>query len=400
MKILFHLLIVANIAFAANIEDKIESAQVKIDSKKSQQKRISSQLDKIAGEISTKTHKLTKLSTDIELCKKSIKKLKKKTIVKGSELKKIENIYKKLAKKEKMISDKVVNTLSKQISIEIISTGDKQGSKELASYDKTEHSIVMNEVLGRYVEQLKKNLKKDKSRYIKLNKSMDLVKREISKLSNKVDALKSKKEMLAKLNNTQKSNISALLLKKKHYIKRLNRIKKEQNSLSSTLRKLNITKDKRDNTVIKESKGSVNVRQIGSSYQQGKLVKYRGEKTIAPLKSYTIAQKFGNYVDPIYKIKIFNESVILKARSKNAKVINVLDGSVIYADKTPMLDHVVIVKNKENIHTIYAHLSKIAPTVRVGKRLKKGYVLGRVERELTFEVTKNERHMNPMRLIK
>jgi len=400
MKIIFHLLLATTFIYGANIEDKIESAQVKIDSKKSQEKRISHQLDKIAGEISLQTSKLKKLSKDIELCKGSIKTLKKKTLVKGSELQKIEKIYKKLAKKEKMVSDKVVNTLSKELSIDIISTGKAKGSDELASYDKTEYSIVMNEVLHTYVQQLKKSLKKDKSRYIKLNKSMDLVKRQISKLSNKVDALKSKKEMLAKLNKTQKSNIQALLTKKKHYVKRLNRIKKEQNSLASTLQKLNITKVKRDNTIIKESGGSVNVRQIGSSYQQGKLVKYRGEKTISPLKSYTIAQKFGNYVDPIYKIKIFNESVILKARSKNAKVINVLDGSVIYADKTPMLEHVVIVKNKNNIHTIYAHLSKIAPTVRVGKRLKKGYVLGRVQRELTFEVTQNERHLNPMRLIK
>jgi murein DD-endopeptidase MepM/ murein hydrolase activator NlpD len=400
MKILFHLLLATSFIYGANIEDKIESAQVKIDSKKSQEKRLSHQLDKIAGEISSQTGKLKKLSNDIDLCKGSIKTLKKKTLVKGSELQKIEKIYKKLAKKEKMVSDKVVNTLSKELSIDIISTGKAKGSDELASYDKTEYSIVMNEVLHTYVQQLKKSLKKDKSRYIKLNKSMDLVKRQISKLSNKVDALKSKKEMLAKLNKTQKSNIQSLLTKKKHYVKRLNRIKKEQNSLASTLQKLNITKVKRDNTIIKESGGSVNVRQIGSSYQQGKLVKYRGEKTISPLKSYTIAQKFGNYVDPIYKIKIFNESVILKARSKNAKVINVLDGSVIYADKTPMLEHVVIVKNKNNIHTIYAHLSKIAPTVRVGKRLKKGYVLGRVQRELTFEVTQNERHLNPMRLIK
>jgi murein DD-endopeptidase MepM/ murein hydrolase activator NlpD len=386
--------------YGLDIEDKIESAQVKIDSKKSQEKRISSQLDKIAGDIDRQTAKLKKLSNDIELCKRSIKDLKKKTLIKGSELKKIEKIYKKLAKKEKLVSDKVVNTLSKQFSIDIITTGKARGSKELSSYDKTEYSIVKNEILNSYVKQLKKSLKKDKSRYIKLNKSMDLVKKQISKFSNKVDALKAKKDMLAKLDKTQKANIQALIIKKKHYIKRLNRIKKEQNSLASTLRKLNITKEKRDKTVIKESGGNVNVRQIGSSYQHGKLVKYRGEKTIAPLKSYTVAQNFGNYVDPIYKIKIFNESVILRSRSKNAKVINVLDGSVIYADKTPMLDHVVIVKNKNNIHTIYAHLSKIAPTVRVGKRLKKGYVLGRVQRDLTFEVTQNERHLNPMRLIK
>jgi murein DD-endopeptidase MepM/ murein hydrolase activator NlpD len=65
-----------------------------------------------------------------------------------------------------------------------------------------------------------------------------------------------------------------------------------------------------------------------------------------------------------------------------------------------MLENVVIVKNRDNIHTIFAHLSKIAPTIKVGKKVPKGYILGRISKELTFEVTQNEKHINPMRLIK
>ena len=64
-----------------------------------------------------------------------------------------------------------------------------------------------------------------------------------------------------------------------------------------------------------------------------------------------------------------------------------------------MLQKVVIVENKDGIHTIYAHLSKIAPTIKVGARLKKGYVIGRVEQDLTFEVTQKNYHINPMELI-
>jgi murein DD-endopeptidase MepM/ murein hydrolase activator NlpD len=99
-------------------------------------------------------------------------------------------------------------------------------------------------------------------------------------------------------------------------------------------------------------------------------------------------------------MKIFNDAVILKAKTKNARVKNVLDGKVIYADKTAMLENIVIIKNRDNIHTIFAHLSQIAPTIKVGKKIPKGYILGRVSRELTFEVTQNEKHINPMRLIK
>jgi len=145
--------------------------------------------------------------------------------------------------------------------------------------------------------------------------------------------------------------------------------------------------------------GKVTVRQIGSSYQDSKVQKYRGRKTIAPLDNFSVKRSFGDYIDPVYKIKIFNESVILSANEENAKVKNVLDGKIIYAKDTAMLDKVVIVENSYGIHTIYAHLSKIAPTISVGKKIKKGYILGRVDRDLTFEVTQKSYHIDPLELI-
>ena len=387
----------------ADINDKIASNEKKITQKQSQEKKISHALDKIAGEINGQKRSLTKLIKEIITCKKSIKKLKKKTIIKGSELQKIEKIYKQRTKKEKIISKQVVNILSKELSIEMISTGAKDAryKDSLQNYANNTDDIIMNEVLHTYTTLLREKFRKTKSKYIKLNQSMDLVKNEIAKLSNKVDTLRAKKSDLNTLKKQKDSSLQTLAKKKKRYIQKLNRIKKEQNALSSTLSKLHVTKKRQDKTIIKETNtGSVNVRQIGSSYQHGKLVKYRGPKTIAPLSGYSVTQKFGNYTDPIYKIKIFNESVILRAKSQNAKVKNVLDGTVIYAEKTAVLDNVVIVKHKKNIHTIYAHLSQIAPTIRVGKRIKKAYVLGRVHRELTFEVTQDTKHINPLRLIK
>ncbi len=387
----------------ADIDDKIQANQVNSNRKKSQEKKISRELDKIARDISTQKIKLVKISKEVTAYKNSIKKLKNKTVIKGSELKKIENIYKRLAKQEKLVSKKVVSILSKELSIEMITKGaqDNKGNQILQSYETNIDNIVMNEVLHTYTGLLREKFKKTKSKYIKLNKSIDLVKKEIGKLSHKMDSLKIKKVDLEKLKGAQKKSILTLKEKKKRYINKLNRIKKEQDVLANTLHKLHVTKEKRAKTVIKESKdGKVNVRQIGSSYQHGKLVKYRGPKTIAPLKSYTVTQDFGNYTDPIYKMKIFNESVVLQANQQNEKVRTVLDGTIIYAEKTAVLDNVIIVKHKNNLHTIYAHLSHIAPTIRVGKRVKRGYTIGRVHRELTFEVTQGTKHINPMRLIK
>ncbi|HFU74440.1 MAG TPA: M23 family metallopeptidase, partial [Helicobacteraceae bacterium] len=109
--------------------------------------------------------------------------------------------------------------------------------------------------------------------------------------------------------------------------------------------------------------------------------------------------KYGTYTDPIYNIKIFNESVSLKSTTPNAKVKNVLNGKVILATSNPILENIVIVEHANGLHTIYAHLDKIAPTIKKGKRIKKGSIIGRVNSELMFEVTQKNYHINPMQLI-
>jgi murein DD-endopeptidase MepM/ murein hydrolase activator NlpD len=142
------------------------------------------------------------------------------------------------------------------------------------------------------------------------------------------------------------------------------------------------------------------VKKHGSSYQAIKTKKYKGPKTIAPLDSYTISKKYGTYTDPIYGIKIFNESISLKPKKPNAKVKTVFNGKVIYADKTAVLNNIVIVEHKNGLHTIYANLSQISPNIKKGKKIKKGYTIGRVGEELVFEVTQKSYHINPIRLFK
>jgi len=142
------------------------------------------------------------------------------------------------------------------------------------------------------------------------------------------------------------------------------------------------------------------VKKHGNSYQSVKTKKYKGKKTIAPLDSYTITKKYGTYTDPIYGIKIFNESISLKPRKLNAKVKTVFNGKVIYADKTAVLNNIVIVEHKNGLHTIYANLSQISPNIKKGKKIKRGYTIGRVKDELIFEVTQKSYHINPIRLFK
>ena len=110
-------------------------------------------------------------------------------------------------------------------------------------------------------------------------------------------------------------------------------------------------------------------------------------------------KKFGTYVDPIYKIKILNESITLQSLFENAKVQNILNGKVVFAGKSSMLGKVVVVAHSKKIHTVYAGLSKIAPTRRVGAKIQKGYIVGKVNEKLIFQATKDSKHINPLRLI-
>ena len=65
-----------------------------------------------------------------------------------------------------------------------------------------------------------------------------------------------------------------------------------------------------------------------------------------------------------------------------------------------MLGKVVVVAHGGKMHTVYAGLSKIAPNLRKGSRIQKGYVIGKISRKLIFEATKNSKHINPTKLIR
>jgi len=105
-------------------------------------------------------------------------------------------------------------------------------------------------------------------------------------------------------------------------------------------------------------------------------------------------------VDPVYKIKIFNESITLQAPHTDAKVKNIMNGKVVFAGKSSMLGKVVVVAHSGKMHTVYAGLSKIAPNIKTGRKIKRGYVVGKVKSKLMFQATKNSKHINPLKLIR
>lgn len=388
---------------AANTQKKIITSQKDLKSKTKVERSITRKLNDIAKGILGEEKNLKTIKTKIGNLSKNIE--KNKNVVKDKEvnLKDLAKQNIKLIIKKKDLEQKIVKVIAEDFSFYLIS--DK-------NYLDSADSILVEEAVDKIGVIIQKEFSKLSYDYDNINKRIDLQNTQITDIKSFIKKLKNQKIKLSSLKRSKETSILKLSVQKKEYKNRLYKIEKERNELRAMLKKLKIIKAKEDKEekrkrlaqIEKAQKdrsinGKMTVRQIGSSYQSSRVKKYRGRKTIAPLDSFSIKRKFGRYTDPIYKIKIFNESVILTSKVKNAKVKNVLNGKVIYAKDTAVLDKVIIVENSYGIHTIYAHLSKIAPTIKVGKKIKKGYVIGRVEDDLSFEVTQKSYHINPLELI-
>jgi murein DD-endopeptidase MepM/ murein hydrolase activator NlpD len=241
-------------------------------------------------------------------------------------------------------------------------------------------------------------LEKQNNNKLKINKILKLIEKD-----------KQDKKKLEKLNKSLNKTKRELNYKHRVYKKELKKIVSQQRKLNSILANLNIVKRQKtkkptdkpqaDKTNTQTAK-NMNVRSIGYSSDGVKITRYTGSKTIAPLNDFRIVKTFGETYDKVYKIKLFNDSVTLKTKQKNAKVMCVLDGKVVYSKKnSQLLENVVIIKHKNNMHTIYSHLHKIAPNITKGKWLKKGAVIGRVQDTMNFQATKDSSYINPKELF-
>lgn len=295
-------------------------------------------------------------------------------------------------------------------------------------------ALMTEEVLKNLSQQTQQEIASLNDQFSSNNARITKLQGHIESLKNAIAEIEYRQKELIRTQQSNKKALKRLEKNKAKYKASVERLLSQQNALQKTLSSLHIIKEdeaekaarakaRREKAARKRasrekaererarqnksrpakkataSKDLPSIKKIGSSYQNIKTKRYRGTKTIAPLDTYRLVKKFGPYTDPIYNLKIFNESVSLQPKQQNAKVKNVLNGKVILAQNTALLNNVVIIEHSNGIHTIYAHLDKIAPTIRKGRKVKKGSVIGRVSDELMFEVTQKNYHINPMQLI-
>jgi len=439
--------------YSGTTTSKIKQSKKTLSITDSEKKKTSRRLDKIAKDIKSAEKDVVYLENKIDRLSQNQIKTEKKYEMLKKELNTFEKDFSAtsvaLEKKRKSF----ISLLSDQFAIVFAMEKAHEATKE---------SVILHEIYSAYKKQNTKALailrkdvitlkKRKKSKLYLRNKT----KKEIAIIVKKRDAYAQKKRAKEKL-------FKKLSADEERYNAKLEKLVDKQNSLRSTLAKLNIlhaqevekarkralakkeamrlakerqrkirrakalarAKARRAKEALRKAKTeqerrkarhaakeaeaekkkvykqSEKVRKINSSYTKTQTYKYKGRRTISPLSHARVVKKFGTYIDPIYKIKIFNESITLKSSVSGAKVKNVLNGKVVFAGKSSMLGKVVVVAHSGRMHTVYAGLSKIAPTIHVGSKIKRGYVVGKVNQKLIFQATKNSKHINPLKLIR
>ncbi len=388
----------------ADVNKKISKTNSKINSFSKNYSNINKKMAKTAKAILIEKKELLQQN-------KYLKELKAELGIKESsykenttQLKQLKSYQSDLKKEQNSIEEELVFVIAQSVSLSVILEED---------YAVNAESLIEFEVLNTMLSTSKKRAKKLNKKFYTNSKNIDALKGHTVKLERAITSIDKKRKNLIKTQKANKKALKKLEIAKASYKKALKKLIGKQNALKKTLAQLNIIKiDKAKKAKQEKARKEAfkrksivsndnlpKVKKHGSSYQAIKTKKYRGKKTIAPLDSYTMTKKYGTYTDPIYGIKIFNESISLKPKKANAKVKTVFNGKVIYADKTAVLNNIVIIEHKNGLHTIYANLSQISPNIKKGKKIKKGYTIGRVSDELVFEVTQKSYHINPIRLF-
>ena len=408
MRAIFFILLFlgTSVGFATtDIDKKINKTSSKLHSYTKNYSRLNAKMAKTAKEI-------IKQKAELEKKIKYLKKLEQELSLKegshSENIKKLKILKKSqqaLKQKQQKIEEELIFVIAQTVSLSLVLEEE---------YPKNEEAIMEFEVLKAMLKASKKKAKELNKAFYENEKHIDALRLHVSSLEVAIANIDKKRKELIRTKEENKKALKKLTLAKASYKKELKSLLKRQNALKKTLSQLHIIKvdeikrakeEKARKLAFEKQKIELNknlpkVKKHGSSYQAMKTIRYRGRKTIAPLNAYTITKKYGTYTDPIYGIKIFNESISLKPKQPNAKVKTVFNGKVIYAAKTAVLDNVVIVEHKNGLHTIYANLSQIAPNIKKGKKIAKGATIGRVKDELVFEVTQKTNHINPIRLFK
>lgn len=375
------------------INQDIAINQSKIAQNDKEKQKINSILDELGVEINQERAKMRSLTNELKKLEISIKQNTARSKAQSKRVKELEKTLLSLENARSSTRDKIIKILLNDASFVII----LQERGEISVDD-----LMLSEIYKALNVKTKSNLKRLAIEQNKLGGEIQHLLSSIASLNAQINEQKAKETRYQALLSDQKKLLDKIKSDLKVYNAKLEGIEKERANLNELLANLNILKQREQKAPPKNAKNnyeSIKVKQVATSYKRSQIAKYNGKKTIPPFDNYKITQKFGNYLDPIYNLRVFNDSVTLEAQRENTSIRSIFDGRVVYAKEVALLKKVVIIENHDGIHTIYAQLDKIAPTIKPGVTVKKGYVIGRIKDKLGFEITQRDKHLNPLDVI-
>lgn len=382
----------------AKIDEKIQATSQKLNETKQTFSSLNAKLEQTASQILKQRKTVEEQQKHIQVLVDELKTKESDYQSNKMTLNGLEAHQNQLIKTQNEIEQRLVFAIARNTSISLLINDDRA---------RDANAIITEEALKLHLKQINEEIKQLNAVFTENIAKIEALSQQTKVLKQSIAVIDTQKNKVLATKKEHEKSIALLEKEKATYKKSLDRILRQQRSLQNTLASLNIIK--RESLKPKPAKptptkpGSKpvpeNVKQAVADYRPSNVAAYSGERSISPLDGYTVLKKFGPYTDPVYGIKIFNDSVSLRPTGDD-KVKAVFNGKVILAKPTAMLDNVVIIEHDNGLHTVYAHLDKIAPTIEVGKRLKQGSVIGRVGRELMFQVTQRNAHINPLEVIR
>jgi septal ring factor EnvC (AmiA/AmiB activator) len=320
--------------FASNANVKKE-----LKNTKKQISKMNLYLAKLAKEIKNKQQEINKINNKMSQLNSQINKLKKELQNSNQTINELYDLKKGYLEKLQNIQNQITYFLSTNYYI---------------SNEATEN---VNDLINQ--EVTKEILKKYSKKISSLAKEQVSIKSKINKISNKISQILSKQKLLIKKRNKllilkqkRQKELKSLANKKKIYKNKLYAMIQKQKNLQNKLKELSIIKTTKHQNYLPTKT-------------------YKGIKTIAPVRG-KIIKNFGSYIDPIYKFKVYNDSITIKPYQKNAIIRAIMPGRVVYIDKKR---GIIILKHKNYLFSIYANLSKISPILKKGSFVKRGQII-------------------------
>ena len=416
MKKLYLLLIFSLSLFASNTDKKIINKQSALKYQKIEKSKMNQKLDSLILALNKQKTILNNIDKEIDSLNKEVKALQKELSLKNNNIQLLKKSQKELLAKKEEIQKSILDYFSHNYYL--------SQSKVVSTED-----LINEEVVRAVTNITKKRVAKITKEYIELNQKSKSLSEKIALLIHKKLSLQAKKREILSLKKSHQKELALLNQKVKNYKKILQDIINRERQFQNELAKLKLIKQaeikrqrelerqrelKRQREIARQKalakqkalkKQNIakvdksKVKKYGSSYMRSRVRSYRGKKTIPPIKHGVITKSFGNYVDPVYKIKVYNDSITLKAPRKDALVRAIFNGRVVFVGESSN-KLMVVVRHRNGLYSIYANLIKISPYIKKGYRIKKGDIIARVKDELIFEITYRDIPINPLDVIK